>query len=171
MGGDDMAAQHEQMKARHEEWMRQLGAMDARMDALVVAMNSAQGQAKVDAMSAAIGELVAQRKQMTGMIVEGMAMMHHGGGGMAHMDHASMGDAKAMDCCAGMKMDGAMSCCGEHGAAKGMSCCGDQAGKDATGGKSGDAGAMSCGPGEACGGAVSTAGAKDCCCQPSSSGG
>jgi len=49
--------------AFHEE--ETLGkAYDARLDELVVAMNQAQGEAKVDAIAAVLNELINQRREM-----------------------------------------------------------------------------------------------------------
>jgi hypothetical protein len=42
--------------------MEEMKAMDARLDGLVQKMDTAQGEAKVDATAAAVSELVQQRK-------------------------------------------------------------------------------------------------------------
>ena len=53
----------ERLQAR-QQMMEQMKASDARLDELVVAMNQAQGEAKVDAIAAVLNELVAQRREM-----------------------------------------------------------------------------------------------------------
>lgn len=64
--------QKEEMAARHEEMMVEMEAASARLDSLVAAMTTAEGSAKVDAISAVVAELVAQNRAMH----EGMMKMH-----------------------------------------------------------------------------------------------
>jgi hypothetical protein len=70
---------HQQM-AMHQE----MDALDARLDALVAAMNGAKGEKKIAAMAAVINEMTAQRKilreKLEGMHAGMMGGMHHGGG-------------------------------------------------------------------------------------------
>ena len=103
-----MAAMH----AEHERLMGRLDALDARLDALVTAMNAAKGQAKVDATAAVVAELVAQRKELRDIAMDGLhlAMEFHGHGGT---HHAAMEQG----------MDGEMSCCAGMAEGKGASCC------------------------------------------------
>ena len=63
--GMDMAKMHEQM-------MADMKAADARLDALVMTMNTASGDARLDAAIAVINELARQKKAMS----EKMAHMH-----------------------------------------------------------------------------------------------
>jgi hypothetical protein len=46
----------------HADMWAQMQAHDARLDELVAAMNSAKGEAKIDAVAAVVNELVAQRQ-------------------------------------------------------------------------------------------------------------
>ncbi len=50
----------------HERMMAEMKAADAKLDALVAAMNTATGDAKVGAVAAVVTELVAQHKAMQG---------------------------------------------------------------------------------------------------------
>jgi hypothetical protein len=78
-----MQASCEEMMARHQKMMEEMKAMDGRLDGLVQKMNTAQGQAKVDATAAAVSEFVQHRKTMH----ERMMTMHQGmmGHMMGHM--------------------------------------------------------------------------------------
>jgi hypothetical protein len=49
--------------------------MDQKLDQLVAAMNSAKGDARVDAIAATLTELVAQRKAMTARMADVHTMM------------------------------------------------------------------------------------------------
>ncbi len=84
----------EQMMHARQQMMEDMKAMDARLDTLVQQMNSATGQAKVDATAAVVSELVTQRKttfdRMEGMHGE---MMQH------MMEHMQAGGADAMMKC------------------------------------------------------------------------
>lgn len=60
-GQPAMPADCASMGKMHEEMMAQQKAADARVDALIVAMNNASGPTKIDAMAAVINELVMQR--------------------------------------------------------------------------------------------------------------
>ncbi len=73
------SGQNQQMMQMHEKMMAEMTAMDQKLDALVQQMNTAQGQAKVDAMGAVINEMVNQRKQMEQHMSSMMGMMGHGG--------------------------------------------------------------------------------------------
>src|SRR6185369_452263 len=59
-----MGKMDESMMAHHKEMMAKMEAMDARLDELVKKMNAASGSRKVDAVAAAVNEIVAQGKQM-----------------------------------------------------------------------------------------------------------
>lgn len=52
------------MKKMHEQMITEMKANDARLDALVAQMNAASGPAKVDAVAAAVTELVRQQRAM-----------------------------------------------------------------------------------------------------------
>lgn len=65
VGSTDMTKMHEQM-------MADMKAADARLDALVVTMNTTGGDARLDAAIAVINELARQKKAMS----EKMAHMH-----------------------------------------------------------------------------------------------
>jgi parvulin-like peptidyl-prolyl isomerase len=60
-GGGMMSPERQQAR---QQMMEQMNAYDARLDELVVAMNQAQGQAKVDAIAAVLNEMIAQRREM-----------------------------------------------------------------------------------------------------------
>jgi hypothetical protein len=62
-----------EMMANREAMMADMKAMDAKLDELVAAMNTASGEKKVDAMSALLSEMVSQRRKMQSM----MMGMHH----------------------------------------------------------------------------------------------
>ena len=69
------------MMKMHEKMMADMKAADARLDALVKAMNAAAGDAKTNAIAAVVNELVAQHKLMHAH----MGQMHQemmGGRGM-----------------------------------------------------------------------------------------
>ena len=89
----------QQMMQAHQKMMEDMKAMDARLDTLVQQMNSATGQAKVDATAAVVSELVTQRKTMFDRM-EGMhgEMMQH------MMEHMQAGGADAMMKCPMMQM-------------------------------------------------------------------
>jgi flagellar basal body L-ring protein FlgH len=89
----------QQMMQAHQKMMDDMKAMDARLDTLVQQMNSATGQAKVDATAAVVSELVTQRKTMFDRM-EGMhgEMMRH------MMEHMQAGGADAMMKCPMMQM-------------------------------------------------------------------
>jgi hypothetical protein len=93
-----MQASCEEMMARHQKMMDEMKAMDARLDGLVQKMNTAQGQAKVDATAAAVTELVQQRKTMH----ERMMGMHQGM--MGHMMGHMAEGKESMAACPMMKM-------------------------------------------------------------------
>jgi len=60
-GGGMMSPQRQQAR---QQMMERMKAYDARLDELVVAMNQAQGEAKVDAIAAVLNELINQRREM-----------------------------------------------------------------------------------------------------------
>lgn len=72
--------------------MDDMKAMDAKLDALVQAMNAAEGSRKVDATAAVVAELVAQRKAMSAMMESMQPMM------MEHMKHMQMGMESMEQC-------------------------------------------------------------------------
>lgn len=59
-----MAERHREMMAEHQKMMSELKARDAELKEKVEAMNEAEGQEKVNAMSEVINELVEERQQM-----------------------------------------------------------------------------------------------------------
>jgi hypothetical protein len=61
-----------EMMKMHEQMMAEMEAADAKLDALVMAMNAAVGDAKVNAMASIVNELVRQHKAMHGR----MGQMH-----------------------------------------------------------------------------------------------
>ena len=76
-----MAAKCQAMMAGHDKMMAETKAADATLDALVKDMNAAAGEAKINAMTAVVNELVRQNKAMH----ERMGQMHQqmmGGRGM-----------------------------------------------------------------------------------------
>jgi hypothetical protein len=84
-------------------------------------MNTANGQAKVDATAAVVAELVAQRKELRQIAMDGihMAMEYHGHGGMHPTGTMGAADHEGMSCCAGMAEGKGASCChGEKAAAE-----------------------------------------------------
>ena len=89
----------QQMMQAHQRMMEDMKATDARLDTLVQQMNSATGQAKVDATAAVVSELVTQRTTMFDRM-EGMhgEMMQH------MMEHTQAGAADAMMKCPMMRM-------------------------------------------------------------------
>ena len=97
----DLAAKCEAMMAEHEKILAEMKAADQRLDELVSTMNSASGQAKVDATAAAVTEIVAQRKTMRDR------MMQMRQGMMSHMMEHMQAGPQSMAMCPMMKM-GAM---------------------------------------------------------------
>jgi hypothetical protein len=72
------------MMKMHEQMMAEMKAGDSRLDALVKEMNTASGDAKVNAVAAVVTELVRQQRSMH----ERMGQMHDqmmGGRGMMMM--------------------------------------------------------------------------------------
>lgn len=89
----DMAAKCQAMMEKHQQMMADMKAADERLDTLVATMESAAGQAKVDATAAVVAELVTQRKSMH----ERMMSMHQGT--MGHMaDHMQAGPGSMASC-------------------------------------------------------------------------
>jgi hypothetical protein len=68
------------MMKMHSQMMADMKAADAKLDALVTAMNASSGDAKLNAVAAVVTELVRQQKSMH----EHMGQMHEQmmGGGM-----------------------------------------------------------------------------------------
>lgn len=107
MGGEHpMKAQHEAMMARHETMMAQHEAMmaamkaaDARLDSLVAEMSSATGDAKVNAVTAVVAELVTQHEAMHAHMAEMMGQGTHGmmcGPGEGHgQDHPNKPEGRS----------------------------------------------------------------------------
>lgn len=92
MADAKMKEECQAMMAKHEAMKAEMASLDAKLDALVVNMNAAKGDKKVDAMAAVINELAAQRKVMRGhMMAMGPQMMEH------MMHHGDM--AKSMSHC------------------------------------------------------------------------
>ncbi len=91
MMGGNMAQKCKQMMTTHSQMMADMKAMDAQLDQKVAAMNTAKGNAKVDAMAAVISEMVAQRKQMMAKMTNMQSQM------MAHMgEHMAQSGGPAM---------------------------------------------------------------------------
>lgn len=84
--------------AEREGMMTHMKAMDATVDELVATMNAADRDHKVEAMSAVIGALVAQRKAMRemSMKMDGQMMSHM-------MEHMGPGAMQSMATCPMMK--------------------------------------------------------------------
>ena len=97
----DMTAKCKATMAEHEKMMAEMKAADQRLDELVTKMNSASGQAQVDATAAAVTEIVAQRRTMRDRMME----MHQGT--MSHMMEHMQAGPQSMGMCPMMKM-GAM---------------------------------------------------------------
>lgn len=68
----DMMARCQQMMQMRQKMATDMPAMDQKLDRLVAQMNTAQGQAKVDAMAAVLNELISQRKQMREEMMAGV---------------------------------------------------------------------------------------------------
>ena len=71
------------MMKMHEQMMAEMKAGDAKLDALVKAMNSATGDAKTNAVASVVDELVRQHKSMHGR----MGQMHEHMMGRGMMMH------------------------------------------------------------------------------------
>lgn len=96
----DMSAKCKAMMPSHEKMMAEMKAADQRLDGLVVKMNAASGQAKVDATAAVVTEIAAQRKTMR----EGMMNVHVGM--MGHMMEHMQAGPQSMAMCPMMKIGG-----------------------------------------------------------------
>ena len=96
----DMAAKCKATMAEHEKMVAEMKAADQRLDELVAKMNSASGQAKVDATAAAVTEIVGQRKTMR----DRMMRMHQGT--TRHMMEHMQAGPQSMAMCPMMKMGG-----------------------------------------------------------------
>jgi uncharacterized protein (DUF3084 family) len=100
-----MQVQEEQMMQMHQRMMTGMKAMDNHVKDLVTRMKDATGEAKVDAIAAAVVALVDQRMPMReGMMQMQNQMMNH------MMRHMAEGGADAMssmmESCPMMKMMG-----------------------------------------------------------------
>lgn len=85
---------------QRQDMQKMMKEADARLDQLVTKMNSASGNAKVDATAAVVQELVTQRRQMR----ERMASMQQNM--MAHMgEHMAHGGGTQMAQCPMMQPD------------------------------------------------------------------
>lgn len=102
-GSDDMPMDemHARMMERHQKMVAEVKQQKAELDALVDAMDSAEGDAKVDAMAAVLSELVSQHQARMGQRIEMMETMREGGlmkhGGMHHGAEAK-GHHRSCDC-------------------------------------------------------------------------
>ena len=86
---------HCNMMSSGKEMSDKTTAMDTKLQSLVTTMNSATGSDKVDAMSAVINELVAQRAQMH----NGMMSMHGAMSGCCMKDGGVHTASKGMEGC------------------------------------------------------------------------
>lgn len=84
----EMMAHCKEMMGRHQQMMEEMKAADTRLDALVTRLNGASGDdARLDALTAVVTEMVAQRRQMhermasMPQMMMGHAMQHAAGGG------------------------------------------------------------------------------------------
>jgi len=69
--------------AEHQAMMANMQAEQKKLDDLVAQMNAAQGPEKVDRIAAAVTEMAAMHKRMSGMMMQGgMMQMHMQGGHM-----------------------------------------------------------------------------------------
>jgi len=69
--------------ADHQAMMADMQAEQKKLDDLVAQMNAAQGPEKVDRIAAAVTEMAAMHKRMSGMMMQGgMMQMHMQGGHM-----------------------------------------------------------------------------------------
>ena len=86
----DMPARCQKMMEKKKMMKEKCAMMDAKLDELTAAMNTATGQEKIDAMAVLLNELVNQRKSMHAMMhrmmEEKMGMMSSAGGGMSSGD-------------------------------------------------------------------------------------
>jgi hypothetical protein len=92
----------EAMMARHQEMQQRMKTMDAELDQLVAAMQSATGDDKLVATAAVVEALVEQRKSMHGMMMKHQPemmqhMMQHMGGGEGMGDCPMMKKMHAAD--------------------------------------------------------------------------
>jgi hypothetical protein len=91
MMSGNMGDRCKQMMTMHNQTMADMKALDASLDEKVAAMNTAKGNAKVDAMAAVINEMASQRKQMMAKMSNMRDQM------MAHMgEHMSQSGSTAM---------------------------------------------------------------------------
>lgn len=89
----DMTARCQAMRADREKKMAEMTASDARLDALVAAMNAAPAADKANATAAVVTEMVAQRRSMR----TSLDRMQHGA--IGHMMEHLHGDKARMEHC------------------------------------------------------------------------
>lgn len=81
------------MMERHKEMQSQMAQMDQKLSDLVMKMNAAKGNDKVEAVAAVVNELADQRKRMHKRMADHQGMM------MKHMGaHMQAGASSMMDC-------------------------------------------------------------------------
>jgi hypothetical protein len=96
----DKSPKCQALMAGHEKVMAQMKAADERLDALAAKMTAATGHSQIDAISAVVLEMVAQRTTMRGQ----MTKMH--GEMMSHMMEHMQAGKESMAMCPMMKMGG-----------------------------------------------------------------
>lgn len=85
-----------QMMANRTAVAVDIKAMDAQLDQKLAAMNGATGEARIDAMAAAINELVSQRKAIWNQISGAQCDMAHHSSAAASPQQESMGECPMM---------------------------------------------------------------------------
>lgn len=86
----DMMASCMEMMSQRDAMMKRMEAMDKKLDDLVIQMNQAKGNQKIDAVAKTVTEMAAQRKQMRG------EMMQMQDGMMSHMMQHMQSGSTAM---------------------------------------------------------------------------
>src|SRR5436189_2571592 len=64
------------MMTGQQNMMMSMQASDKKLDDLVAKLNAAKGNDRIDSLVAVVNELIAERKQMTGMMAMHGEMMH-----------------------------------------------------------------------------------------------
>jgi hypothetical protein len=82
--GSQAASDMQDMMKMHEQMMAEMKAAGSRLDALIADMNTAKGDAKLNAVAAVVTELVRQQKSMHNRMGE-MHQQMMGGRGMMMM--------------------------------------------------------------------------------------
>lgn len=91
-GPGEMMERCEAMMAERKEMQQEMEAMDQRLQSLLQRAKEAKGAKKVDALTAVVEELVAQRDRMAPMMMErSPAVMSH------MMQHMRMGMMQGME--------------------------------------------------------------------------